>query len=277
MGHPGNALRTSFIRILLFSILFMTFACGEESVFRRLVIPRSAYTSVNGVNLRIDPFLLSSRVDVLRKGVHVSIKDRSAEKERIGKTSDYWYKVVLDNGVEGWVFGSSLSFQATLPEKNDLPPYVIRPDSANLPVVDIRGRWRNIDPASRMGGVELLLREDSSFLYQREKGMPLEGSYRNDRSSGQIILESSSLPEGGIFSYFFVGPEVRLTSTLNHTPFVLKRIALGPRLVGSSGPSPREIDLNSEKTEDSAVADENHSAEAGEDEKKTQENSQAPE
>ncbi len=60
---------------------------------------------IESVRLRKGP---SSRAKIIKRipaGTMVKIIDRSAKKVSISNMYDYWYKVKLINGLEGWVYG----------------------------------------------------------------------------------------------------------------------------------------------------------------------------
>jgi hypothetical protein len=45
-------------------------------------------------------------VDIVKKGDNVIILKKTPRKEKLGKFEDYWYKVRIENGKEGWIFGN---------------------------------------------------------------------------------------------------------------------------------------------------------------------------
>lgn len=57
------------------------------------------------VKLRREPTTKSPIIRVLPAGLLVRVVDRSAERYRISNMWEYWYKVRLADGVEGWVYG----------------------------------------------------------------------------------------------------------------------------------------------------------------------------
>jgi hypothetical protein len=59
--------------------------------------------------LRVAPYVFSSKLYNLYKSDTVKIMDKSAEKVTIGKNTDYWYHVAIDNGMTGWIFGANMS------------------------------------------------------------------------------------------------------------------------------------------------------------------------
>lgn len=58
-----------------------------------------------GVRIRATPNLKGTIIASLEKGAIVEELERSERKEKVGNDLDHWYKVRLDNGQEGWIFG----------------------------------------------------------------------------------------------------------------------------------------------------------------------------
>ena len=57
------------------------------------------------VRVRAEPTTKSAEVSKLKFGDVLEEKGRSPKPDTIGKKQDHWYKLVLPNGKEGWVFG----------------------------------------------------------------------------------------------------------------------------------------------------------------------------
>ncbi len=60
---------------------------------------------IDNVRLRQDPHTKSRVVKRIQAGTLVKILDMSAKKEQISNMRNYWYKVKLTSGLEGWIFG----------------------------------------------------------------------------------------------------------------------------------------------------------------------------
>ncbi len=202
-------------------------SCGQKSVFEKLVsnLPDKAYTKVNRVNMRVSPFILGSKVDVLRKGVELKVVERSETKDIIGSSREYWYRVRMVNGVEGWIYGTGLLFDKPEDDKSDLEIWRIPMDSSMLPDADLRGKWKVSSGGERFNRVDLVLRGDGTFSYQTGIEMPAEGTYSISREKNQIILNSGSLPDGKSFLYTFSGEELRLVSEISGTRVVFRRFS----------------------------------------------------
>jgi hypothetical protein len=64
-----------------------------------------AYAQRDGLPLREDPEQESRRVYKLREGQVVKVLSRGEAPVEIGSYQDYWYRVLTDDGSEGWCFG----------------------------------------------------------------------------------------------------------------------------------------------------------------------------
>jgi len=60
---------------------------------------------IDNVRLRREPTTKSKVFRRIPAGTMVRIIDRSAKKQSISNMYDYWYKIKLINGMEGWIYG----------------------------------------------------------------------------------------------------------------------------------------------------------------------------
>lgn len=65
----------------------------------------------NSVRLRKTPSTSSEIITQLSKGSSVKVLDRIETEETIGGLTNYWYRVRLKNGTEGWMFGAWLKIE----------------------------------------------------------------------------------------------------------------------------------------------------------------------
>jgi len=64
-----------------------------------------AYAQRDGLPLREDPQQEARRVYKLREGQVVKVLFREEQQVQVGSYQDYWYRVLTDDGYEGWSFG----------------------------------------------------------------------------------------------------------------------------------------------------------------------------
>lgn len=63
----------------------------------------------SGVRVRTAPQASASEVARLPIGTVVQELERSADKEQIGQSEDYWYRIAAADQIQGWVFGSLIA------------------------------------------------------------------------------------------------------------------------------------------------------------------------
>lgn len=79
------------------------FACLQNNLEKSRIIIGS------GVNLRDAPQLTGKEITKIPLGTIVKELETSAKKTKINQKEDYWYRIVLPDGKEGWVFGGLTS------------------------------------------------------------------------------------------------------------------------------------------------------------------------
>jgi len=90
-----------------------TFYDQSMSLYKKVIreFPGSAAASsigeirIDEVKLRKEPMTKSQMIKKLKMGTLVKIVERSAERYAISNMYDFWYKIRLPDGVEGWVYG----------------------------------------------------------------------------------------------------------------------------------------------------------------------------
>jgi hypothetical protein len=99
-------------RFFLFIISAVVFAsCTDDGSFSITGDSyKKAWVKAHEVSLRINPSTVATRMDVVPYNTEMKIIKQAAKPKKIGSENNYWYMVRLPNGVEGWVYGSGLSF-----------------------------------------------------------------------------------------------------------------------------------------------------------------------
>ncbi len=135
--------------------------------------PFLAYVERDGLPVRDEPSASGQRVYKLRKNQVIKILGRQGEKEEAGNLEGYWYKVLTEDGINGYTFSVSLkvfdmndeSVQTAI-AKNDpyiesLVSYAWRPDYFSRMVKTNRIDLKSFRP------------EYGLFLYPEERRMEL--------------------------------------------------------------------------------------------------------
>jgi hypothetical protein len=90
--------RTLFVAICLLAVSAEIAVLASQN--------KSRITIASNVRARALPNTSAEEVTRLQIGTIVQELEQSSAKEKIGNAEDYWYKIALPNGKEGWVFGS---------------------------------------------------------------------------------------------------------------------------------------------------------------------------
>ncbi len=93
--------RSSFNQSLCFEQHRVTYAQGTAN--------GNKISTASGVRVRTAPQAGASEVARLPIGTVVQELERSADKERIGQSEDYWYRIAAADQIQGWVFGSLIA------------------------------------------------------------------------------------------------------------------------------------------------------------------------
>ena len=180
----------------LLMILIITAAApycsnGDEAITKDTYgIILKGYTA-----MRIDPMIFAGIVTVLNKGTSVEVLEKSKEKSWVGKTSGYWYKVRMNDGITGWVFGQNISIHYS--KGKDAIDKVVSDFMAGEGVQVkqyLAGKWWSINQFGDFTDHCLELYESGkykSYLKGEEK-TPLTGTYRIDFNKNEILFSGGT-------------------------------------------------------------------------------------
>ncbi len=79
---------------------------------------KKGWVSSSRANVRMDPIPIASVSVILDRGDTFKILKKTQKKVAIGSHRDHWYLVRLENGIEGWIYGISISTKKIV----DSPP-----------------------------------------------------------------------------------------------------------------------------------------------------------
>jgi hypothetical protein len=102
--HPPQSNRT-------LAVCFLLVLCAAPASAQVLNLggARQKITTASAVRVRTAPETGAAEVTRLKLGTLLSADARSAEQTEIGSKRDYWYRVALPDGGQGWVFGALLA------------------------------------------------------------------------------------------------------------------------------------------------------------------------
>jgi hypothetical protein len=178
-------------RVTIGTIYLVLFLCKAVAVDDTVYAARdgdAAYSCVindDQVRLRGGPYLESVIITHLNRGEKAGIIDRTTKKERLENREAYWYRVRLQDGRDGWVFGAYV-------EGGDERYDLITKDVERF-VTQEKGRL--VTP----GGGSLGVYQMSSL--EKMKGLPLEMKWRITDLFLDESIETGELPDISYLPY----------------------------------------------------------------------------
>jgi len=173
-------------------LIFFT-GCSPDTAVDTAAVKKEKLTAVvlsGGTVIRIHPYLYSAKVDELNKAAVVSIIDKSSEKQWIGKSNDYWYKVKTSDSISGWVFGQNLKILDSA-DSSDSESFAKEVQEKELQEIkkEISGKWWSVNKFDDFTNHCLELHGDGryhSYFKGSEKG--IEGEYNVDFTKNELIF-----------------------------------------------------------------------------------------
>ncbi len=92
------------MKYLVLFLLVVGFVMGLTA--QSVKAQESRIITGSGVRVRREPDTSAQEISRLSLGTIVGVSGRSEAQETIGDMQDYWYQIVLEDGQQGWVFGS---------------------------------------------------------------------------------------------------------------------------------------------------------------------------
>ncbi len=206
--------------VVLAIILGLAVACGDakptESSYR------VADVLNDGVSMRIDPLSSASEVDFLDRGVSVKVVGRTDEKVSIGRFKEYWYRVRLESGLEGWVYGSNLSIgdsAAAGPVRRGMTEQQFREA--------VVGQWWEIRTDGTSGYRRVYLWPDGTYKYAFGDNPWQEGKYAMAPEDQRLTFDPPNAMSDWA-SMKKIGTEFRLFSESEGKKISFRRLHLDP-------------------------------------------------
>lgn len=228
--------------VVLFSVLVIFPGSGCDSAPTESSNTFAEVTN-HKASLRIDPTTVASEIVFLDRGLEVNVIGRSTEKARISGHNEFWYRVRLPDGIEGWVYGASLSIGSTggvrrKPEQ----------DKKEL-ALSLVGKWWEVRTDGSTGYRRLYLWPDGVYKYAYGTDGPmLEGKYEILAEEQQLKLDPPS-GMGDTVRLKRLGTELRLFAETDGKKVSLRRAFLDP-----DAPDPLDPDAeNGENGDDTAT------------------------
>lgn len=209
--------RTGFsAAILLILSIFFLFSCADKkTVYLNADTgsgPRYAYVSGDAAILRTDPIIIASEVDFPPAGQRLTVIERTAKQDSIDGVSDFWYRVRQDSGIEGWIFGASLSFSQQELAQN------FQGKKKEIEEV-LPGIWWEIEGDGSTGYRKIVFKNDYFFY---SYGNRLENSGKYEITDDLKLKLSVPTGMGQELEVRKVGLEYRIFSNIENFSYVFR-------------------------------------------------------
>ncbi len=183
--------------LFFISVIFLSPGCSRKTPVEEKTIHenRMGIILTAGTALRIDPFVFSARLELLKKGDTVKILARSGEKTWIGNSSEYWYKVRIKNGITGWLFGKNLRLISET-NSEDVSAYVedfFKEETGQM-LKKITGKWWSVN---RFGdftyhGLEIFPDGKYKSYYKSANPRVREGEIKIDFNNNKLLFDKGT-------------------------------------------------------------------------------------
>ena len=235
-------------------------ACSKKSDKVKLPEPDTAKHLDFGViiaaeaYLRVAPYVFSSKVFNLYKSDTVKILDKSAEKVVIGKNTDYWYHVVIDNGMTGWIYGANMS---VVSENQEGKVSTILEELKEKEIEQLHkelvGKWWSLSQVGNYTNRVLEIHPNKKYkaYYKDGEKHAKEGDYSIDYESRELVLSNGN-PYNAKIIYLKKGLSYELTGHTDTTSFEFAMISktIDPKN------EPKDFEDESEQEANNAAATE---------------------
>ncbi len=179
--------------------------------------------------LRIDPLIFTSRVAQLKKGEVGEVLEKSSEKKPVGGAIDYWYKIRLNNGISGWVFGSNINILKDS-NRNNVESYLSQfweKETKELSEA-LHGKWWSVNRFNDFTNHCLEIYKDGKYKsYIKGATKKIEGDYNFDFNKNQMIFLNGTTFEGDL-NYVRRGDEYTLSRDDGKDEIKFKKINVNP-------------------------------------------------
>ena len=201
--------------ILVCTVLFH--GCGNDSEQSKIIKPDD-YTGIilsKNTSLRVDPYIFSAKISMLNKGETVKVVERSKTKSWIGKSHNYWYKVIRRDTIPGWVYGEHIKLVKSSSQSsvnNYIADYWDK--EAEKLKKEISGKWWSVTVSGEFTDHCLEIESNGKYRsYKKgQRDNAVNGDYNFDFNRNEIVfLQGTSFNKNLNFikrgnTYFFKTP-----------------------------------------------------------------------
>lgn len=196
------------------SLVFAFLSCSDKAR-QAAGAPEFGEIAVEGATLRTDPLVTASEIETIPKGTKVQILKKQADEVAIGSARDRWYFVKLESGMEGWIFGASLSMK----ERPKEDPSAL---SEKDVIEKVTGKWWQVNPDGSTGYLKVYFWPDGKYKHGWGAMALEEGKYTVLTSEQAIQLDKGS-GAGDKLKLVTIGRELRLQGEKEGRKFTFRQ------------------------------------------------------
>lgn len=205
---------------LCISTLLSFTACGDAAPTENNA--GSAEVTNHKASLRLDPTTVASEIAFLDRGLEIDVIGRTAEKVRISGLNEYWFRIRTPDGIEGWIYGASLSIGSSGGIKRKA-----KQDRKEV-VLSLVGKWWETKPDGSTGYRRFYVWADGMYKYAYGTEGPMkEGKYTLDLEKNELKLDPPA-GMGDTVRLKRVGTELRLFADTDGKTVAFRRAFLDP-------------------------------------------------
>lgn len=145
--------------------------------------------------MRIDPMIFSGIITQLPKGESVEVLEKSREKNYVGKSSDYWYKIKSKSGISGWVFGQNIALHTSSSKDamNKIVSDFMESESAQIKKY-LAGKWWSTNEFGDFTDHCLEIYDNNKYRsYMKEQeSQAIVGMYKLDFNKNEIVFSNGT-------------------------------------------------------------------------------------
>lgn len=189
----------SKFNFIYFFLMFFAIGCSkkieEVKVEKKAPVKEMGIIKIRNTAMRIDPYIFSGRIILLKKGDILEIMGRSGEKTWIGKSHDYWFKVKLKKGMTGWVFGKNIKVVSS--ENSEEIDSIVTDffkDETERVRKSLSGKWWSVNRFGDFTGQGLEFSVKGKYKSYRKAQNPrvIDGEYSIDFHDNLLIFDKGA-------------------------------------------------------------------------------------
>lgn len=207
-------------------------ACKEETRIKPDEVQKTDKIGIiieKNSAIRIQPYIYSTKISELRRGTRVNILEQSAETSFIAGMKNYWYKIQLEDGIIGWIYGSNLKmFDEDSSSSIESYTKELKQEEVDNIKKELTGKWWSINKRGDFTSHLLKIYPDGKYYSLRKQGREIKGEYELDAYE-QTLTFSNGTSLGKVFTYIDMAGEYMLEyKDSNDVSYSFKKIAIEP-------------------------------------------------